>query len=258
MFGVRAAAAVRGHAVPSAQPVRGGEGGRATGPRSTTARRTACSPANGILFNHESPRRGETFVTRKITRAVARIKHGLQDKLYLGNLDAKRDWGFAGDYVEAMWLMLQVDEPDDFVIATGETHSVREFLERRSRTPASTGSRYVEIDPRYFRPAEVDVLLGDATKAKRAARLGAARGLRRAGADHGRRRHRGAREPARGQGHALQPRGRGVGLKRPFRPDAAWPPCPRPRGTATPAEREPSDGTRPDAGRCRRSRPRRR
>ena len=107
-------------------------------------------------------------MTRKITRALARIKVGLQEKLYLGNLDAKRDWGFAGDYVEAMWLMLQEDEPDDYVIATGETHSVREFLERGvRRMPASTGSRYVEIDPRYFRPAEVDLLLGDPTKAKR-------------------------------------------------------------------------------------------
>ena len=121
---------------------------------------------NGILFNHESPRRGETFVTRKITRALARIKAGLQDKLYLGNLDAKRDWGFAGDYVEAMWMMLQVDEPDDFVIASGETHSVREFLEAASSTPDMDWEPYVEIDPRYFRPAEVDVLLGDPSKAK--------------------------------------------------------------------------------------------
>ncbi len=122
---------------------------------------------NGILFNHESPRRGETFVTRKITRALARIKAGLQDKLYLGNLDAKRDWGFAGDYVEAMWMMLQVDEPDDFVIATGETHSVREFLEAAFEHAGMDWEPYVEIDPRYFRPAEVDVLLGDPSKAKR-------------------------------------------------------------------------------------------
>ena len=179
----------------------------ASGTRSTTARRTACSPANGILFNHESPRRGETFVTRKITRALARIKAGLQDKLYLGNLDAKRDWGFAGDYVEAMWMMLQVDEPDDFVIASGETHSVREFLEAAFEHAGMDWEPYVEIDPRYFRPAEVDVLLGDPSKAKRAARLGGSGGLRRAGADHGRRRHRDAREPARRQGHALQPRG---------------------------------------------------
>jgi GDPmannose 4,6-dehydratase len=122
---------------------------------------------NGILFNHESPRRGETFVTRKITRAATRIKVGLQDKLYLGNLDAKRDWGFAGDYVEAMWLMLQADQPDDFVIATGETHSVREFLERVFGLLDLDYKRYVEHDPRYERPAEVDLLLGDAAKARR-------------------------------------------------------------------------------------------
>jgi GDPmannose 4,6-dehydratase len=122
--------------------------------------------ANGILFNHESPRRGETFVTRKITRALARIKAGLQDKLYLGNLDAKRDWGFAGDYVEAMWKMLQVDEPEDFVIASGETHSVREFLQAAFEHAGMDWEPYVEIDPRYFRPAEVDMLLGDASKAK--------------------------------------------------------------------------------------------
>ena len=121
---------------------------------------------NGILFNHESERRGETFVTRKITRAVARIKHGLQDKLYLGNLDAKRDWGYAPDYVEAMWLMLQADAPDDYVIATGETHSVREFLERAFAHAGLDWDAHVEIDPRYFRPSEVDVLLGDATKAR--------------------------------------------------------------------------------------------
>jgi GDPmannose 4,6-dehydratase len=121
---------------------------------------------NGILFNHESERRGETFVTRKITRAVARIKHGLQDKLYLGNLDAKRDWGYAPDYVEAMWLMLQADTPDDYVIATGETHSVREFLERAFVHAGLDWEAHVEIDPRYFRPAEVDVLLGDSTKAR--------------------------------------------------------------------------------------------
>jgi GDPmannose 4,6-dehydratase len=121
---------------------------------------------NGILFNHESERRGETFVTRKITRAVARIKHGLQDKLYLGNLDAKRDWGYAPDYVEAMWLMLQADAPDDYVIATGETHSVREFLEHAFAHAGLDWEAHVEIDPRYFRPAEVDVLLGDASKAR--------------------------------------------------------------------------------------------
>ncbi len=138
---------------------------------------------NGILFNHESPIRGETFVTRKITMAVARIKNGLQKKLYLGNLDAKRDWGFAGDYVEAMWLMLQQDEPDDFVIATGEMHSVREFVElafgevgikiewrgegvKEVGVDAATGNALVEIDPRYYRPTEVELLLGDPTKAK--------------------------------------------------------------------------------------------
>ncbi len=122
---------------------------------------------NGILFNHESPRRGETFVTRKITRAATRIKEGLQKHLYLGNLDAKRDWGFAGDYVEAMWLMLQQDEPDDYVIATGETHSVREFLDEVFGLLDLDWKEYVKVDPRYFRPAEVDLLLGDATKARK-------------------------------------------------------------------------------------------
>jgi GDPmannose 4,6-dehydratase len=125
---------------------------------------------NGILFNHESPRRGETFVTRKVTRAVARIKEGLQEKLFLGNLEAKRDWGFAGDYVEAMWLMLQQDRPDDYVIATGETHSVREFVERAFAEVALDWKEYVEIDERYRRPTEVDVLQGDAGKARQ--RLG--------------------------------------------------------------------------------------
>jgi len=120
---------------------------------------------NGILFNHESPRRGETFVTRKITRAATRVKLGLQDKLYLGNLDAKRDWGFAGDYVEAMWLMLQQEKADDFVIATGETHSVREFLELAFKRVGLDWHKYVEIDSRYFRPTEVDMLQGDASKA---------------------------------------------------------------------------------------------
>ena len=121
--------------------------------------------SSGILFNHESPRRGETFVTRKITRAVGRIKHGLQNKLYLGNLDAKRDWGFAGDYVEAMWLMLQQDEPDDYVVATNETRSVREFAEEAFGMVDLDYNDFVEIDPRYYRPAEVDSLLGDASKA---------------------------------------------------------------------------------------------
>src|SRR5216683_1211499 len=122
---------------------------------------------NGILFNHESPRRGETFVTRKITRAAGRIKEGLQDKLFLGNLDARRDWGFAGDYVKAMWLMLQAEQPDDFVIATGKTHSVREFLERAFSVLDLDYKQYVEHDPRYDRPAEVDLLLGDASKARK-------------------------------------------------------------------------------------------
>jgi GDPmannose 4,6-dehydratase len=122
---------------------------------------------NGILFNHESPRRGETFVTRKITRAATRIKCGLQDKLFLGNLDAKRDWGYAGDYVEAMWMILQQDSPDDYVIATGESHSVREFVEEVFSYLDLDWQKYVEIDPRYFRPSEVDFLQGDASKAKK-------------------------------------------------------------------------------------------
>ena len=123
----------------------------------------ACS---GILFNHESPRRGETFVTRKITKAVANIKAGLQDKLYLGNLEAKRDWGYAKEYVEAMWLMLQQDKADDYVIATNETHTVQEFVERAFEHVGLNWKDYVEFDERYMRPAEVDLLIGDATKAK--------------------------------------------------------------------------------------------
>jgi GDPmannose 4,6-dehydratase len=139
---------------------------------------------NGILFNHESPRRGETFVSRKITRAVGRIRHGLQEKLYLGNLDSRRDWGFAGDYVEAMWMMLQQESADDYVIATGETRTVREFCELAFRRggfdlqwrgegldeqgfDAKSGRTLVELDPRYLRPTEVDLLLGDASKARR-------------------------------------------------------------------------------------------
>jgi len=121
---------------------------------------------NGILFNHESERRGETFVSRKITRAATRIKLGLQEKLFLGNLDARRDWGHARDYVEAMWLMMQADEADDYVIATGETHSIREFLDLAFGRLELDWKKYVEIDPRYFRPSEVDLLLGDATKAR--------------------------------------------------------------------------------------------
>ena len=121
----------------------------------------------GILFNHESPRRGETFVTRKITMGVANILTGQQDKLYLGNLDSKRDWGFAPEYVKSMWLMLQQKEPDDFVIATGETHSVREFAELAFSLVGLNWKRYVRIDPRYFRPTEVDILQGDFSKAKK-------------------------------------------------------------------------------------------
>jgi len=123
---------------------------------------------NGILFNHESPRRGETFVTRKITRAVSAIKMGRQDFVHLGNLDARRDWGYAPDYVYAMWLMLQQPAPDDYVIATGEAHSVREFLEAAFSHVGLEWERYVRIDPRYYRPTEVDLLIGDATKARKA------------------------------------------------------------------------------------------
>jgi GDPmannose 4,6-dehydratase len=122
--------------------------------------------SNGILFNHESPRRGETFVTRKITRAIGRIAEGLQDKLYLGNLEARRDWGFAGDYVEAMWLMLQAEQPDDYVVATGESHSVQEFLEAAFSHAGLNWRKHLEIDPRYFRPSEVDHLRGDPSKAR--------------------------------------------------------------------------------------------
>jgi GDPmannose 4,6-dehydratase len=139
--------------------------------------------SNGILFNHESPRRGETFVTRKITLSAARIKHGMQEKLYLGNLDAKRDWGYAKDYVECMWLILQQDRPDDWVIATGEAHTVREFVliafkaagmeiewqgsaDREKGIDKATGKVLIEVDPEYYRPTEVDLLLGDPTKAK--------------------------------------------------------------------------------------------
>jgi GDPmannose 4,6-dehydratase len=122
---------------------------------------------NGILFNHESPRRGETFVTRKITRAAAQIKAGLQHKVYLGNLDAKRDWGYAKEYVEAMWLMLQQDKPDDYVIATGESHSVGQFLQEAFSYAGLDWRKHVEIDPKYYRPAEIDLLVGDAGKAKK-------------------------------------------------------------------------------------------
>jgi len=121
--------------------------------------------SNGILFNHESPRRGENFVTRKITRAIARIKAGLQDKLFMGNLEARRDWGYAKEYVEAMWLMLQQSEPDDYVVATGETHSVKDFLVQAFGQVGLDWEKHVEIDPKFYRPAEVDQLVGDATKA---------------------------------------------------------------------------------------------
>jgi len=123
---------------------------------------------NGILFNHESPRRGETFVSRKITRGVARIRAGLQDKLYMGNLEAKRDWGYTPEYVEAMWRMMQLEKADDFVVATGETHSVREFLDHAFEHANLDWKKYVEIDPRYFRPTEVNILQGDASKAESA------------------------------------------------------------------------------------------
>jgi len=123
--------------------------------------------SSGILFNHESPRRGETFVTRKITRAVARIKAGLQDKVYLGNLEAKRDWGYAPEYVEAMWRMLQQDQPDDYVVATGETHTVQEFLEVAFARAGLDPKKHAAFDKRYLRPAEVDLLIGDASKAKK-------------------------------------------------------------------------------------------
>jgi GDPmannose 4,6-dehydratase len=124
--------------------------------------------SSGILFNHESPRRGETFVTRKITRAVARIKQGVQPKLFLGNMEARRDWGYAPDYVRAMWLMLQQDKPDDYVIGTGEAHTVREFVELAFTCVDLDWREFVEVDPRYFRPAEVDYLLADASKAQKA------------------------------------------------------------------------------------------
>jgi len=123
--------------------------------------------SNGILFNHESERRGETFVTRKVTRAVAHIKHGLQQKLYMGNLDSKRDWGYAPDYVEAMWLMLQQEQADDYVVATGETHTVREFVELAFEHAGLAWKKHVELDERYLRPTEVDLLLGDPSKAKK-------------------------------------------------------------------------------------------
>ena len=129
---------------------------------------------NGILFNHESPRRGFEFVTRKITNAVARIKSGLDKELRLGNLDAKRDWGFAGDYVEAMWLMLQQKKPDDYVIATGETHTIREFAELAFKYAGLDYKKYVVIDKNFYRPADVNILMGDYSKAKKKLEIGRA------------------------------------------------------------------------------------
>src|SRR5947209_6744031 len=123
--------------------------------------------SNGILFNHESPRRGETFVTRKVSRAVARIQAGLDDKLYLGNLEAKRDWGYAKEYVEAIWLILQQDQPDDYVIATGEAHSVKELVEEAFSYAGLNWKKYIDKDPRYYRPSEVDLLIGDPSKARK-------------------------------------------------------------------------------------------
>ncbi len=143
--------------------------------------------SNGILFNHESPRRGETFVTRKITRAVARIKAGVQKKLYMGNLDSKRDWGYAPEYVEAQWLMLQQDKPDDYVIATNETHTIREFLEVSFGRVGLEYEKYVEIDPRYFRPAEVDLLIGDPPRPRNSS-AGSPRRRSRSWPNHDRRR----------------------------------------------------------------------
>ena len=160
-------AADRDDAVPSRAARTGAPRCSATTSPSTTARATACTRAAGILFNHEGPRRGLEFVTRKVTNAVARIKLGLQDELVLGNLDSKRDWGYAGDYVKAMWMMLQQDEPDDYVIATGETHSIEELLELAfAEVGIDDWRSYVRQDPKFFRPAEVDLLIGDATKAR--------------------------------------------------------------------------------------------
>ena len=160
-----ASPAERDVAVPPAQSLRRRQGVRVLGDLNYREA-YGLYASNGILFNHESERRGETFVTRKITRAVRAYHAGLQDKLYLGNLDAKRDWGHARDYVEAMWLMLQQDKPDDYVIATGETHSVREFVEQVFGRLDLDWERHVEIDPRYFRPSEVEALQGDPTKAR--------------------------------------------------------------------------------------------
>ena len=177
---------------------------------------------SGILFNHESPRRGLEFVTRKISDGVARIKLGLTDELRLGNLDAKRDWGFAGDYVEAMWLMLQQDEPADYVIATGEEHSVREFVEIAFERAGLDPEKHVVVDPRFLRPAEVDHLVGDASKAPARARVVAADELPRAGGADGRRRPR--------AGRALAARGAAGQLA--ARPSELLVELPRPRPRA--------------------------
>ena len=143
--------------------------------------------SSGILFNHEGPRRGIEFVTRKVTNAVARIKLGLQDEVVLGNLDSKRDWGYAGDYVKGMWLMLQQDTPDDYVLATGETHSIEELVQRAfAEVGIDNWADYVRQDPKFLRPAEVDLLIGDATKATHEARLGTRSRLPRPGQDDGR------------------------------------------------------------------------
>ena len=152
-------------------PLRRGQGLRPLDHRQLPRELRPARHRRGILFNHESPRRGLEFVTRKITHAVAQIKLGLADELRLGNLDAQRDWGFAGDYVEAMWLMLQQDEPDDYVVATGETHSVREFCELAFGHVGLDWEEYVVVDERFFRPAEVDLLVGDSAKAREDARL---------------------------------------------------------------------------------------
>ena len=183
-------AADRADAVLPAQPLRRRRRCSATTSPSTTARATACSPCSGILFNHESPRRGLEFVTRKVTDGVARIKLGLADTLRLGNLDAQRDWGFAGDYVRAMWLMLQQDTADDYVIATGESHSVQRLVELAFAHVGLDWQEHVKFDPRFMRPAEVDHLIGDPAKARRVLGWAARSRLRAAGRHDGRRRHR--------------------------------------------------------------------
>ncbi len=173
---------------------------RRSGSRSTTASPTACTRSNGILFNHESERRGETFVTRKITRGLAAIHLGLQKKLFMGNLDAKRDWGYAPDYTDAMWRMLQQDEPDDYVIATGEMHTVREFLDEAAALLDMDWEKVVDFDPSYLRPAEVDALQGDPSKARDKLGWVPTTHLQGPRADHGRGRRQALRGPARRTG----------------------------------------------------------